>query len=143
MPNKKEREQPLVKLSWVEGLSEGEINENILALIGERPRKVRILEGGVYHVEFPNLSAAKMLAFHMREFEELSRPLLVSILVQPLPILELFEVLNDKLVGKERFEEYESPNDRPTREIKIKNPSKKEKKEGDISHFVISCTKWG
>ena len=68
------------------------------------------------------------MALHMREFEGFTRPLLVSILEQPLSILDLFEVLNDKLTGKERAEMYNS-SERPTREVKVQNPPK-EKKEG-------------
>ena len=97
--------------------------KNCLQIFWERPRKIRTLGGGVYHAEFSNLSAAKkMMALHMRELEGCPRPLLVSILEQPLPILELFEVLNDKLAGKERAEMYNSPNERPQREVKVQIP---------------------
>ena len=133
---KKEREHPLVQITLVEGLNEAELGENVRILTGERPTKVRILGGGVYHVEFSNLSAAKkMMSFHMREFEGCPRPLLVSILEQPLPTLELFEVLNEKLAGKERAEMYNTT-ERQIRETKVQN-SPKEKKEGKATAAAV------
>ena len=64
------------------------------------------------------------MALHMRELEGCPRPLLVSILEQPLPILELFEVLNDKLAGKERADMYNTTGERQAREVKVKNSPK-------------------
>ena len=67
-----------------------------------------------------------MMALHMRGFECCPRPFLVSILDQPLPILELFEVLNDKLAGKERADMYNTTGERQAREVKVKkNPKGK------------------
>lgn len=110
----------------MDGLTHEELSANVLALTGERPRKIRTIGGGVYHVEFSNLHAAKkMMALHMRELEGCPRPLLVSILEQPLPILELFEVLNDKLAGKERADMYNTTGERQAREVKVKKPQRK------------------
>jgi hypothetical protein len=118
---KKERENPLVQISLVEGLNEADLSANVFALIGERPTRVRISGGGVYQVAFSNMSAAKkMMALHMRELEGCPRPLLVSILEQPLPILELFDVLHEKLAGKERADMYNTTSERQTREVKVK-----------------------
>ena len=75
------------------------------------------------------------MALHMRELEGCPRPLLVSILEQPLPILELFEVLNDKLAGKERAEMYNSPNERPQREVKVQIPPETNGDKGVLTEY--------
>ena len=95
----------------------------------------------MYHVEFLNLHAAKkMMALHMRELEGCPRPLLVSILEQPLPILELFEVLNDKLAGKERADMYNTTGERQAREVKVKKTQRKVMEGGSSASSIISST---
>ena len=70
------------------------------------------------------------MGLHMREFVGCPRPLLVSILEQPLPILEMFEVLNEKLAGKERADMYSSVVEKSIKEVKAKNPPSEKKPNG-------------
>ena len=70
------------------------------------------------------------MGLHMRELVGCPRPLLVSILEQPLPILEMFEVLNEKLAGKERAEMYGTVVEKSIKEVKAKNPPSEKRPNG-------------
>ena len=121
MEQKKEREHPIVQLTFVDGLTEANILAMVQGLIGQVPDKVQIIGRGVYRITFGTKDAAKkLLALHMRELREFPQPLKVQSVEQLLTTLEIFEVINEKLVGRERVDMHNTVGEKQTNAVQIK-----------------------
>ena len=93
MEQKKEREKPIVQLTFADGLTETDVRLTVQNLTGVAPDRVAIMGRGVYRVLFHEKEAAKkLLALHMRELREHPRPLILQSVEQTLSTLEIFEL---------------------------------------------------
>jgi len=143
MEQKREREKPIVQITFVDGLSEIEIKNLVQGLIGESPEKIANLGRGIYRAQLHNKEAAKrLLALHMRELREFPKPLILQHVEQTLTTLEIFEVLTEKLTGRERVDMHVGLGERQVNETKAKgtpkvkfekpSPHPEEKKGGNL-----------
>ena len=122
-----EQQKPLLQIVAKEGLSEPQVRTSMRRLINEDPTAVENCGKGVYKVKFSNEEAGKKLsALHMRPLEGLTRPLQVTLLEQPMEIVDLFDLLHAKLAAREKIDMYQAPWERGTREVK--SVPKQEKK---------------
>jgi hypothetical protein len=76
---------------------------------------------GVYRIKFRSKEAAKkLLALHMRELRESPQPLKVQSVEQLLTTLEIFEVITEKLTGRERVDMHNYAGEKPINAVQEK-----------------------
>ena len=107
---KKEQQKPLLQLIAREGISEENMKASMRALIGQEPKSVVEKGDRTYWVKMGNEEAGKkLLALHMKPLKNSPRPLQVTLLEQPMEILEMFDFLHGRLMAKEKVEMYSYP----------------------------------
>ena len=106
---KNERTKPMLQILGPEGLTPEEVRASTQFIIGEHVNAVEVMGNGVYRVHLNSEQAGKkLLAMHMRTLEGTTRPFQVALLEQKLPILELFELIHQKLSNREKADAYQS-----------------------------------
>ena len=138
---KNERQKPMFQLLGPEGMSSEVAKESLQALIQEPIIAAEALGNGVYRVQLNSEQAGKkLLALHMRNLEGTSRPFQVSLLEQHLPILELFELLHQKISNKEKADAYQNQWEKSsnTRVVDIEDAAKTLKKPKEKVQFAVS-----
>ena len=106
---KNERTKPMLQILGPEGLTLDELRDSTQAITGEVVIAAEVLGNGVYRVQMNSEQAGKkLLSMHMRMLEGTSRPFQVSLLEQQLPILDLFELLHQKLNNREKADAYQT-----------------------------------
>ena len=119
----KERDNPTVQMITRDGLTGEAIGRTVVAATGEEPEFIWRISPGVYRIRFRNKEASlKMLALHMSEIEEHDRPLQIKMVEQHLSTLEIFDLLTEKLTGKERAEMFGAPVEQKIHEVDTKPP---------------------
>jgi hypothetical protein len=81
--------------------------------------------GGTYRLKMNNKEAAKkVFSLHMREAEGCTRPISVSNVEQQFSVLEIFDVIHEKLLARENVDSYQPTSEsRVTREVKCTQES--------------------
>jgi len=125
---KMDQDKPILHLTVKEGLSGAEIGASVQRLIGETPVWVKSLPGGVYEVQFRSEEIAKkMLELHGRTIRGSTRPLQVRGVEHQLKILEMFDLIQRKLVTKEKIDMCHQGKDRNERGVRRTEAKKVEK----------------
>ena len=127
---KNERNKPMFQILGPEGLSLEEVRDSTQSIIQESVIVAQILGNGVYRVQLNSEHAGKkLLAMHMRKLEGTERPFQVTMLEQQLTIMELFEMLHQKLASREKVDTYQNPWEKQTRQVGADNTQRQRKPE--------------